>query len=108
MLEWRYAKDSSFSSGEDAGFVDNLDLPVVEPVDPSVVIRFSTNSVRTVNGGLQFRVEGQSNQVYRVQASSDLANWVNISTNYAPYGLIQFSEPQTFTNASRYYRVVAP
>lgn len=108
VLEWRYAKDSSFSSGEDAGFVDNLDLPVVEPVDPSVVIRFSTNSVRTVNGGLQFRIEGQSNQVYRVQASSDLANWVNISTNYAPYGLIQFSEPQTFTNASRYYRVVAP
>jgi len=108
VLEWRYVKDSSFSSGEDAGFVDNLDLPIVEPVDSSVVIRFGTNSVRVVNGGLQFRIEGQTNQVYRVQASSDLANWVNISTNYAPYGLIQFSEPQTFTNASRYYRVVAP
>jgi hypothetical protein len=43
-----------------------------------------------------------------VQASPDLANWVTISTNYAPYGLIQFTDPQATTNGSRYYRVILP
>ncbi len=107
-LEWRYIKDPSSSGGLDAVFLDNLDLPLVEPVNLAVPVVFNTSSLRQVSGGLQFRIEGQTNQVYFVQASSDLANWVTVSTNYAPYGLIQFSEPQSLTNASRYYRVRLP
>ena len=107
-LEWRYIKDSSSSSVLDASFIDNLDIPLVEPVNLAVPVRFNTNAVKQVNGGLQLRIEGQTNQIYFVQASSDLANWVTVSTNVATYGLIQFSEPQAFTNASRYYRVILP
>lgn len=107
-LEWRYLKDASSSSGLDAAFIDNVDLPIVEPVNLAVPVRFVTNALAQVNGGLQLRVEGQTNQMYVIQASSDLANWVPVSTNFAPYGLIQFSEPQSFTNASRYYRVIVP
>jgi len=107
-LEWRYIKDASSSSGVDAAFLDNLDLPLVEPVNLAVPVLFDTNAVKQVNGGLQLRIQGQTNQMYFVQASSDLANWVTVSTNFAPYGLIQFSEPQAFTNASRYYRVILP
>ena len=107
-LEWRYIKDSSSSSALDASFIDNLDIPLVEPVNLAVPVRFNTNAVKQVNGGLQLWIEGQTNQIYFVQASSDLANWVTVSTNVATYGLIQFSEPQAFTNASRYYRVILP
>ena len=52
------------------------------------------------------RVEGQTNQVYLVQGSSDLSNWSTLFTNYAPYGLLQFIEQQALTNAARYYRVI--
>ncbi len=107
-LEWRYLKDASSFAGLDAAFLDNLDLPLVEPVNLAVPVRIQTNNVEQVNGGLQLRITGQTNQTYFVQASADLANWVTVSTNYAPYGLIQFSEPQAFTNASRYYRVILP
>ena len=111
-LEWRYIKDSSRSENLDAVFLDNVDVPLVEPVDRtsvSAVPRIATNSVLLVNGGgVQFRIEGQTNQVYQVQASSDLANWLTISTNYAAYGLFQFTDPQATTNASRYYRVILP
>ncbi len=107
-LEWRYIKDASSFAGLDAAFLDNLDLPLVEPVNLGVPVRIETNNVVQVNGGLQLRITGQTNQTYLVQASADLANWVTVSTNYAPYGLIQFSEPQAFTNASRYYRVILP
>lgn len=108
-LEWRYRKDPASSANLDAAFLDNVDLPLVEPVNLAVPVRVTTNSVHLVSGGgVQFRVEGQTNQVYQVQASSDLANWVTISTNYAPYGLIQFTDPQATTNASRYYRIILP
>jgi subtilisin family serine protease len=109
ILEWRYLKDASSSANLDAVFLDNVDVPLVQPVDLTVPVRVTTNSVQLVSGGgVQFRIEGQTNQVYQVQASPDLANWVTISTNYAPYGLIQFTDPQATTNGSRYYRVILP
>ncbi|MFA6546198.1 MAG: hypothetical protein WCS99_17395, partial [Limisphaerales bacterium] len=74
----------------------------------AVPLRFIASALQQVNGTLQLRIEGQSNQVYFVQASGDLASWVTVSTNFAPYGLIQFSEPQALTNANRYYRVILP
>jgi hypothetical protein len=107
-FEWRFVRDSAFDGGLNAVFLDNFDFPLVEPVNLAVPVRFDTNAVKAVNGGLQLRILGQTNQMYFVQASSDLANWVTVSTNFAPYGLIQFSEPQAFTNASRYYRVILP
>ncbi|NDA66482.1 MAG: hypothetical protein EBY09_07570 [Verrucomicrobia bacterium] len=92
----------------DAVFLDNVDLPLTEPINLDVPLRFNTSALQRINGGLQLRVEGQSNQVFYVQASTDLGNWVTVSTNYAPYGLIQFTEPNIFTNANRYYRVLIP
>ena len=108
-LEWRYIKDPSSGGNLDAVFLDNVDVPFSEPVNLTVPVRVTTNSVQLVSGGgVQFRIEGQTNQVYHVQASSDLANWLTISTNYAAYGLFQFTDPQATTNASRYYRVILP
>lgn len=108
-LEWRYIKDASSGGNLDAVFLDNVDVPFIEPVNLTVPVRVTTNSVQIVSGGgVQFRIEGQTNQVYHVQASADLANWQTISTNYAPYGLIQFTDPQATTNASRYYRIILP
>lgn len=107
-FEWRYTKDNSWLAGLDAVFLDNVDLPLTEPINLAVPLRFNTSALQRINGGLQLRVEGQSNQVFYVQASTDLGNWVTVSTNYAPYGLIQFTEPNIFTNANRYYRVLIP
>lgn len=107
-LEWRFIRDAAFDGWLNAVFLDNLDIPIVEPVNLSVPVRINTAAIQQVNGGLQLRIEGQTNQMYLVQASSDLASWLTVSTNFAPYGLIQFSEPQALTNASRYYRVILP
>ncbi|MEQ2006454.1 MAG: S8 family serine peptidase [Limisphaerales bacterium] len=107
-LEWRFIRDAAFDGGLNAAFLDNLDIPIVEPVNLAVPVRIDTSAIQQVNGGLQLRIEGQTNQMYLVQASSDLANWVTVSTNFAPYGLIQFTEPQSLTNSSRYYRVILP
>ncbi|MGB0580183.1 MAG: InlB B-repeat-containing protein [Limisphaerales bacterium] len=55
----------------------------------------------------QFRVEGQTNQLYRIQASDDLGNWVTLETNHAPFGIIQFTDQQSTNHQRRYYRAVS-
>jgi len=105
-VSWVYAKDFAHIGNLDSVFIDNVDLPLRENVDTSVNLLLNTNTMRFVNGKFQVRVEGQTNQVYRIQRSVDLANWITISTNYAPFGLIQYTDPTSSSNQTiRFYRV---
>lgn len=106
-LEWRYQKDGGFASNLDAVFLDNVDLPLVVPKTadtPAVLGRIGDSA-----GNPQLRVRGQTNQVYLIQASTDLSNWQTIGTNIAVHGYILFRDPQPagLYNA-RYYRVLVP
>ena len=66
----------------------------------------SGTGVGVVNGQFQFSacggVDGQS---VVVQASSDLVNWANVSTNVVSGGCISYTDPQTPPLPSRYYRL---
>ena len=106
-LEWRYAKDGSFSGNLDAVFLDNVELPLVVPKTlstPAILSRLETTT-----GNSQFRIRGQTNQAYVVQASTDLFNWQTIRTNIAVHGFILFQDPEAATNYNaRYYRALVP
>jgi uncharacterized repeat protein (TIGR01451 family) len=54
-----------------------------------------TNIVENNNGTFQFTVNGTSGQIYFVEASTNLINWVPVYTNPPPY-----NSPFTFTNAN--------
>jgi hypothetical protein len=100
-FEWRYVKDASTSAGLDAAFIDNLDLP------PVVV------SLRLLNptvGGFQIQFSGPPSQSARVQASTDLTSWQDISTLVLTNGTITpFTDPQAAGYPlRRYYRAVSP
>lgn len=43
-----------------------------------------------------------------IQASTNLIDWISISTNVAPANLIEFSDPDTQNFERRYYRVLSP
>ena len=110
-LEWKFAKDPSFSEGLDAVFIDNVELPVVIAKDFSVPVTLSNFFISAGAPGSvvpQFRVSGQTNQIYHVQGSADLFNWETIVTNIARHGLIQFTDPQATNFPTRYYRVIVP
>ena len=106
-LEWRYRKDGSFAGSLDAVFLDNVELPLVVPIttaSPGLLSR-----VDTTTGIPQLRIRGQTNQVYLIQASTDLLNWQTIGTNIAVQGMILFRDPEaSMTYNARYYRVVTP
>jgi PKD repeat protein/subtilisin family serine protease len=59
-------------------------------------------------GKLLLHLQGQSGQVYQIEASTDLKNWIVISTNQASgSGALIFSDPQAGQFRQRFYRAVA-
>jgi len=104
-LEWRYSKDANNSMGMDAAFIDNVMLPVFTPggaVTPAVL------TAQTQTDGLVFiMVQGQTNQVYDVQASTDLVNWQTIASPVLTGGYAYVLDPGSATNQLRFYRAVA-
>ncbi len=105
-LEWRYVKDAANSVGLDAAFLDNVILPLTVP-DDGTVPRLSAS--RTLAGGVQVRLSGQTNQVYVLQAADSLPpRWRNVHTNVATHGEIIFIDPEAPGRMERYYRAVRP
>ena len=78
---------------------------LLEPV--FVVPTFSSGAGASVVGG-QFQISacgGVDGQNVVVQASTDLVNWSNVSTNVVAGGCISYTDPQTPPPPSRYYRL---
>ena len=105
-VRWVYRRDDANGGGLNSAFIDNVDLPLLSAVNTNVIVSINTNAVGFVNRDFQIRIEGQTNQIYRVQASPDLANWVTLSTNHAPFGLIQYSDTGASNHMFRFYRAI--
>jgi hypothetical protein len=95
-------KDASLSSGLDAAFIDDINLPlsVVTPPAPAHL-----QLSRQTDGSFMLNLQGQSSQQYIVQSSSDLVHWLNVSTNTAVNGQIQLPV-STGTNQAQFYRAL--
>ena len=76
-LRWVYTKDNDlFSAGQDSVFIDNVQLPLLLAPLTNFLSSFNTNGTRIqTDGNLQMRLEGQTNQIYVIQSSSDLIQW---------------------------------
>lgn len=103
-LEWRYAKDPNVNFGMDAAFLDNVNLPVLVGVDGSTPAQLQIH--RESDGTVFITLTGQTNQLYLLQASTDLITWQTISTNVAVGGFIQVVDPASDTLPARFYRAV--
>jgi Pro-kumamolisin, activation domain/Divergent InlB B-repeat domain len=103
-LEWSYTKDPSLSSGLDAAFIDDVNLPLGTPIVPPPQLKLQRQS----DGSLVMTVTGQGNGQYITQTSTNLVNWQNFSTNTASGGVIQIIIPANPTNRAQFYRAFAP
>jgi len=59
-------------------------------------------------GVFEFVVLGPSGQTIRIEATTDLVNWVTLTNVINSGGSVQFSDPTAPGFNSRYYRAVAP
>jgi hypothetical protein len=101
ILVWRYIKDPTGSAGLDAAFIDNVDIPPV------------ITSIRLLNptvGGFHVQFQGPASQPVRIQGSTNLISWQDISTMVLSNGdVIQFTDPQAPNYPFyRFYRAVSP
>ncbi len=54
-------------------------------------------------GKFQFSVNGPATTTFVVQASTNLANWVSLVTNTAPF---TFADPSVTNSSTKYYRLL--
>ena len=63
---------------------------------------------RASNGLPELRFTGEPNHTYRLQASTNLTDWLDISTNTPVNGLLRFVDPDAASIDHRFYRAVSP
>jgi hypothetical protein len=101
-LEWAYAKDPSDSSGLDAAFIDDVNLPISLPPPPQLQLQ------RQNDGSLVMTLTGQAGAQYVIQTSTNLVNWLNFSTNVATGGTVQIPLLVNPASPAQFYRALAP
>jgi len=94
-LEWRYTKDMALAVGQDAFFIDNLDLPLRLP--PPLMLSINATSS-------QITVTGPPNTDVQLQSSTDLVNWTPAGeATTTPSGTATFGI--TMTGSQQFYKV---
>ena len=89
----------NLSAGNSPG--DDLFVAKLTAVEPPAAAALSSPMI--AGGQFQFTVTGSPGLKYAVQASTNLADWIFVLTNTAPF---QFVEPGSSGFARRYYRCV--
>ena len=105
-LEWRYEKDPTGSAGLDAGFIDQVNLPLAT----ASIAPGSAPSLKLIqqnNGSYVITLASQANQQYILQVSSDMLHWQNVSTNTASGASLQIVIPAS-SGPAQFYRTVSP
>lgn len=94
-LEWGYSKDPDVSAGADAGWVDQVSFEPFHMAAPTW----------DVSRGFQFGLAGTPVGNYIIHASTNLRDWVAISTNAVPFGgVTNLSDTASMGLPMRFYR----
>ena len=83
----------------------NATLIVLASTVSNVLNIVSTGTGMTVNG-FKLLLSGPAGSNYVIQASTDMKNWVPISTNAAPTGSISYTDTAATNLPVRYYRAM--
>ncbi|MDE3067404.1 MAG: immunoglobulin domain-containing protein [Verrucomicrobiota bacterium] len=91
------------TNGVGSAVSSNATLTVL-PLTITNSIYFVTSGLALTVNGFQIQLSGPTGSNFVIQASSDLRNWVSISTNPAPAGSVSYLDASGKTNALRFYR----
>ncbi|MFN0066437.1 MAG: Calx-beta domain-containing protein [Limisphaerales bacterium] len=105
-FEWRYARDRNFVGGQDAAWIDNLDLPAAVTVPTGALPAPTLALTPRAGGGMVVKVLGQSGRSYTLEASADMRTWRPVATQVMS-GALLFIEDTEGRSAIRFYRALA-
>jgi hypothetical protein len=95
------------TNGVGSAVSSNATLTVLAPAITNAIY-FVTSGLALNADGFQIQLSGPVGSNFVIQASSDLKNWVSISTNPAPTGSVSYLDTSAKTNAVRFYRAFLP
>jgi hypothetical protein len=96
---------SIVASNKYGSVTNNATLIVLLNTVSNVLNILSTGTGMTANG-FQIQLAGPAGSNYIIQASSDLKNWISISTNAAPTGSVSYTDAAATNLSFRYYRAI--
>ena len=91
------------TNGVGSAVSSNATLTVLSSTTTNVLL-FVTSGIELSANGFQLQLTGPPGSNFVIQASSDLRNWVSISTNPAPAGSVTYVDAAAKTNTLRFYR----
>jgi hypothetical protein len=101
------AEQSPFLSGLDANTgISDAAYELISSQLLPLLRADSFGSVALTNGQPLVQFTGYDGHPYAIQASSDLLNWVNISTNCPLNGVFNITNPATLNASQQFYRSV--
>jgi hypothetical protein len=102
-VEWRYMKDEFVSSGQDAGWVDEVSYAGLVPLQFAV----TNGSLSVSNGLFNMRLTGPPGASVVVDRSFNLTTWTPWQTNPLPIGGLDLAMP-VGTNGQQFFRARMP
>ena len=76
-------------------------------VESQPIVRLAPTAL-LANGDVQFKLNGQSGQTYAIQASTNLADWVDLTNVVLTGETGQFSDSSATNFSQRFYRALVP
>jgi hypothetical protein len=100
------AEQSPFLTGVDTNIISDANYEIIPSQLLSLLRADSTGSIGLMNSQPVVQFTGYDGHPYAIQTSSDLVNWVSISTNYPVNGVFSFTNSTTLNTNQQFYRSV--
>ena len=99
-------EQSPFLTGANLNYVTDEAYEIIPSQLLSLLRMDSSGAVAWSNGHLVVNFTGWNVHPYAVQISSDLINWVSVSTNYPVNGIFSYTNSATPTSIPQFYRTL--
>jgi hypothetical protein len=100
------AEQSPFLTGLNTNIISDADYEIIPSQLLSLLRADSVGSIALMNSQMIVQFTGYDGHAYAIQTSSDLVNWVSISTNCPVNGAFSFTNPAMLNSNQQFYRSV--
>jgi len=99
-------EQSPFLVGASSNIVSDADYEIIPSQLLSLLRADSVGSVALINSQPQVQFTGYDGHAYAIQISSDLVNWMSISTNFPVNGMLSYTNSIMLNANQEFYRSV--
>jgi hypothetical protein len=97
-------EQSPFLAGASSNIVSDADYEIIPSQLLSLLRADSVGSAALINGQPLVQFTGYNGHLYAIEISSNLVNWVSITTNYPVNGVLSYTNSTMLNSNQEFYR----